>query len=416
MTDTFLQSFLRTGLFDIGDSDERLKWLKQAIEALQKKLSEDYSLIPAYTLISLDPDVSDQEPVLIDTEEIVTMYWQALRGKYPDMPRNIHRGVILNALYAVGAADAIAARIIYLTGTNFYPFARLGREAELVSNMFSELANIAENNAVEQWSYLSEEPNLKLSPLKITGLAFGKATFDEPTLKAELQRATNTIQPAHNLHAWSEHFGTNGAAAISKVINSAFESFSNSVSPSIIEAPLNKYFTDFKKSLDANLKIAISSLNAVEQRSKLLWWKETLYSSSLKKSYRQIDSSLRPMIMCSDLNDLLPEITPISVDYLLKDTLYLLNEKQDEQLTFLQFFSAIDNKEKKEIIKEYFVELAEQDGRITMTNFVNLFAHERVTVEDLKEKTGIDKSASTTLGNIAVSMLHDLLVNRLISE
>lgn len=44
MDNKFLQSLLKTGLFDIGDSDERLRWLQQSTEDLQKKLEEDYSL------------------------------------------------------------------------------------------------------------------------------------------------------------------------------------------------------------------------------------------------------------------------------------------------------------------------------------------------------------------------------------
>ena len=42
MGDKFLQSLLKTGLFDIGDNDERLKWLQQSIADLQKKLEEDF--------------------------------------------------------------------------------------------------------------------------------------------------------------------------------------------------------------------------------------------------------------------------------------------------------------------------------------------------------------------------------------
>ena len=89
MANQFLQSFLKTGLFDIGDSDERLKWLQQSIADLQNKFEEDYSLLPQYSLVALDPNISDKEPILDETETIVTTHWKALRGKYPEMPRNI---------------------------------------------------------------------------------------------------------------------------------------------------------------------------------------------------------------------------------------------------------------------------------------------------------------------------------------
>ena len=78
MADNFLQDFLKTGLFDIGDSDDRLKWLQQSIADLQKKFEKKYSLLPQYILVALDPNISDDEPVMIETESIIT--------KYPDLP------------------------------------------------------------------------------------------------------------------------------------------------------------------------------------------------------------------------------------------------------------------------------------------------------------------------------------------
>jgi hypothetical protein len=101
MDDKFLQDFLKTGLFDIGDSDERLTWLQESITELKKKFEENNTLLPSYTLASLDPNISDTEPVMIEAESIVTKYWKALRAKYSEMPRNIIRGVILNALNSI---------------------------------------------------------------------------------------------------------------------------------------------------------------------------------------------------------------------------------------------------------------------------------------------------------------------------
>ena len=142
MDDNFLQSTLKSGLFDIGDSDDRLKWLEQSVAALVKYLQKNYSLLPRYSLVALDPNISDREPILKDIEEIVTKYWKALRGKYPDMPRNIHRGVILNSLMQLGIEDPVAARIISLTSTNFYPYTKLGKEKDIVHTLLTELGEI----------------------------------------------------------------------------------------------------------------------------------------------------------------------------------------------------------------------------------------------------------------------------------
>lgn len=145
MDNEFLQSFLKTGLFEIGDSDDRLEKLRKSITDLQKNFEKDYSLLPNYTLVAIDPNISDTEPVLLETENIVTTHWETLRSKYPEMPRNILRGVILNALNNVGINDALAARIIFLTAQNLFPYVKLNKEKEIVESMIIKLGDIAED-------------------------------------------------------------------------------------------------------------------------------------------------------------------------------------------------------------------------------------------------------------------------------
>ena len=334
MDDNFLQSTLKSGLFDIGDSDERLKWLQQSVTALVKYLQKNYSQLPRYSLVALDPNISDKEPILNDVEEIVTKYWTALRGKYPDMPRNIHRGVILNALMQIGSEDPVAARIIYLTSSNYYPYTKLGKEKDIIHSLLAELGEIAENHAAEEWSLIEDEPKLNLGSLKINELKFESITLDKGALKPKMLTAIQNAPSGHTAQnhggnsPWGEHFAENSSQGISDAFNSAFQNLNKSFSASSIEDPINKFFTSFKKSLDENLKSSFASIVAVERRSKLLWWKETLYSPSLKKSYREVSQPILPIVMGSDLNEQVAKITPISVDYLLRDTLLILIEKK----------------------------------------------------------------------------------------
>lgn len=422
MEDKFIQEFLKNGLFDIGDNDERLKWLQQSIKDLTKKFKDDCSLLHKYTLVALDPDISDTEQVMIDTEEIISVHWKALRGKYPEMPRNLIRGVILNALYSVGKSDSYAARIIYLTGSNFFTYARLMNEKGVVEEMLIELGEIAENAAVEEWSLIEEEPNLKLTTLKVGGFKFDKVELDKEKLKEKWEEAfTNSSSghgPQHGLHQanYQQHFITKTTDAIAFSVNSTLDDLNKSLSAIDIETPINKFFTAFKKALDTNLKNSFSSLTAVERRSKLLWWKETLYSSSLKRSYRGLDKNLLPILMSSDLNNQLPEITPISVDFLLQDTLYLLIGKEDSEVKFSEFLSQISSESNKIIIKPYFNDHTDREGRISITEFIALLINNRIELKDFKKRTGIGDIEVITLTNLSVVILHDLLIQRLIAD
>lgn len=422
MNDNFLQVTLKSGLFDIGDSDERLKWLQLSVTALVKFLKKNYSLLSKYSLVALDPNISDKEPILNDVEEIVTKYWTALRGKYPDMPRNIHRGVILNALMQLGSEDPVAARIIYLTSSNFYPYTKLGKEKEIVHTLLTELGEIAENHAVEEWSLIEEEPKLKLGSLKINDLKFGSIELDKENLKPKMLEAIQNTPSGHTAQnhggnsPWGEHFAENSSQGISEAFNKAFRNLNNSLSASSLEEPINKFFTSFKKSLDENLKSSFASIVAVERRSKLLWWKETLYSPSLKKSYREVSRPNLPIVMGSDLNEQVAKITPISVDYLLRDTLLILVERKGEKMKFKDFFNSLPKDSTKSEITRVLPEFNESDGRICLTDFIVLFLHGKVTLKKLSERTGIKEEDEISIEDLSVAIFHDLLTKRLSSK
>jgi GTPase-associated system helical domain len=420
MEDNFLQETLKIGLFDIGDSDERFKWLQESITDLQKKFEENYSLLPKFTLVALDPEISDTEPVMIETEIIITSHWRAIRGKYTEMPRNIIRGVILNALYGIGMKNTFFATIINLAALSFYPYAKINSEKKLIDQMLTSLGRIAEDSAIEEWSLAEESYFSKLGTLKITGFKPGSVAIDKALLRKSLKDATQQTSkgydPYNNPEEWAESFSTKSSDGISLAFNNALESFSKSLSPTAIETPVNKFFTDFKKELNSILKSSFSSLKAVERRSNLLWWKETLYSPSQKGSYREVDTNILPIILAADLNDKVPKITPVSVDYLLMDTLFILNDKQDNSISFTNYLSAISESEKKSILKPYFGSINEQDGRISITDFISLLINDRVTIDDFKRKTGIDSQESVTFSELSIIIFHDLLIQRLIAE
>ena len=422
MDDNFLQSTLKSGLFDIGDSDERLKWLQQSVTALVKYLQKNYSQLPRYSLVALDPNISDKEPILNDVEEIVTKYWTALRGKYPDMPRNIHRGVILNALMQIGSEDPVAARIIYLTSSNYYPYTKLGKEKDIIHSLLAELGEIAENHAAEEWSLIEDEPKLNLGSLKINELKFESITLDKGALKPKMLTAIQNAPSGHTAQnhggnsPWGEHFAENSSQGISDAFNSAFQNLNKSFSASSIEDPINKFFTSFKKSLDENLKSSFASIVAVERRSKLLWWKETLYSPSLKKSYREVSQPILPIVMGSDLNEQVAKITPISVDYLLRDTLLILIEKKGEKIKFKDFFNSLTKDSTKSEVINLLPEINESDGRISVTDFIILFLNDKTKLKDFTERTGIKQDDEISIEDLSVTIFHDLLTKRLSSK
>lgn len=422
MASTLLQPLLQAGLLDIGDSDERLANIEKSIADVEAKLKKEQSLLPAYTLVGLDPNINPDEPVLAEVEAIIATHWKALRAKFSETPVPIIRAVILHALYNIGINDAKIARIVYLTATNFYPYAKLGREKDVAETIISDLGELAEKNALEEWSLETEVPSIKLTTLKVIGFSLGSADIDRDELKADMKIAVSN-DPSTNHGSnhggnghWGEHFANKSSDAITKAFKNAMNEFGESLSPDSIEKPINKFFTDFKKSLDQVLKSSFSSIQAVERRSKLLWWKETLYSSSLKDSYRSVNETLQAIVMADDLYKQLPDVVPVSVDYLLRDTLLLLNSNANERIEFSEILEDVYKEANKNILNKYFEDIDAINKRISITDFIVLLTHGKVEPTSLKQFTGIDSNERVSLADIAVMVLHDLMAKYLIPK
>ncbi len=302
MENKLLKPLLQAGLLDIGDSDERLANIEKSIGDVEAKLKKEQSLLPTYTLVGLDPNINPDQPVLAEVEAIITTHWKALRAKFSETPIPIIRAVTLHALYNIGIADAKIARIVYLTATNFYPYAKLGREKDVAETIISDLGELAEKNASEEWSLTDASLDFKIPTLKVSnGLKAGEISIDSKALKASLKAASSNspegYQPYHHPNEWSTHFSNKASDGISTFVKETFGQFEQAFKTSSIDTSINKFFTEFKKSLDQTLKTSFRLIQSVERRSKLLSRKETLYSSSLKDSYRSINETLQPVIM-----------------------------------------------------------------------------------------------------------------------
>ncbi|PZU13934.1 MAG: hypothetical protein DI622_13755, partial [Chryseobacterium sp.] len=331
MENKLLLPLLKAGLLNIGDSDERLDNIEKSIIDLEALLKENLDFLPSYTLVALDPNINSSEPVIIEVEDIISEHWKALRAKFTETPVQIIRSVIINALYNIGLENVKIARIIYLTAINLYPFLKFKKEKPVIELMINELGDIAEKNAVEEWALSKEIPKIATPKLEIKGLTVGDIEVDREELENGLLIAIkNNPSTGHGSNhggasTWGTHFADKGSESIANAIEGSLKKLEDSISPSSISDPINNFFNEFKNSLNQALNKSFSSIQSVERRSKLLWWKETLYSPSLKNSYRSVNEIQQAIIIANDLYNQLPSIVPVSVDYLLRDTLLLLN-------------------------------------------------------------------------------------------
>ncbi|MBD2705428.1 hypothetical protein IC229_32760 [Spirosoma sp. BT702] len=417
--------WLRAKFFEIEDNDTRVQQLTAAVNDLATILEKDLHKVRCCTLSALDSDIPITNPSIVATYELVKKHWSSIEGKYPEPPRGILRGIILSALYQLGMKDAELCRIIYYTASGYCQFVRFGNEESIINRILKEFGKDVEDEALAEWSLgnapVAPTPTaLKLKNLSLE-LKLDSTEVDENELKKALTEAAG-IEPRHNhgpqngTQFWSPHFGSTASAGIVKAIKTAVNSFGGSLSTSTLETEINKYFANINNSLNNAFKESFQSLLAVERRSKLLWWKETLYSTTLRKSYREIDAAVLPVVMAIDLVKLLPDLTPVSVDYLLTDTYRAVKHDESIKQPLSKLLACFEDEEQQKLLASHLPMLTDCGERTTLTSFLTQVVHDQKSLKKLTHYTGLRADVEASHQQLAVIVLHDLLTERLIQE
>lgn len=420
--------FLDAGLIPIGGDDDKLQKLLGASKELEQILLKDKTKIINYTLVALDEKITEEEIVLKEVETIVKKQWQLVRGQFDGgMPIRIYQGIILQALYSITEESQVASAIIWLTGKSIYPLLSFSTKMEeIIKTFLEQLGDKVEEYALTEWTIDKEPktiriPNYKLNVEKIN------VQIDEDVLKKHLIAASGphgqdaVAIPGANQHwpnsasPWSYQFAPRAAKGITKVVNESLSQQNTQVNKylSELEKQSNDYFTKLKKDISSSLKDTIQSSVAVERRSQLLWWKETLYSRSQRKSYRDMGIFQATIAMAFDLFELLPSICPVSVDYILKETFFEL--KSAETTTKINDFLLEMNKEENiEFVDSYFPKIENDPNRMNLITYMSEIVHNKVRIEDNTiAKIGILGDKEIAYEKLSIWILHNLMAKQL---
>ncbi|QKG51829.1 GTPase-associated system all-helical protein GASH [Hymenobacter sp. BRD67] len=320
--------WLRAKLFEVEDDKAREEWLTTSVNELAEVLAKKPHEVRCYTLVALDANIPVDNSRIVATYEIVKKHWTSVEGKYPQAPTGILRGVILSALYQLGTKDPELCRIVYYTASGYAQFVQFGSEQPVIDRILREFGRDVEDEATSEWELEKAPAAPSFAQFKLKDFKLGSAKVDDATLKTSLQAAAGITESGYASYSqnqsqnqvWATNFAGLASAGITGAIEAAIKGFGESLSTTALQNEINKFFTGVSESLATAFEGSFHSLQAVEQRSKLLWWKETLYSVALGKGYREIDTAVLPVVMAIDLAKMLPDVTPVSVDYLLTDT------------------------------------------------------------------------------------------------
>jgi hypothetical protein len=411
--------------FGIGDDDTRREQLLKAVAELGKIFKKTPSQIRCYTLVALDAHVAEDNSLLVATYEVIKKHWPGAGGRFRGAtPRQTVRGIMLSALYERATEDLTALKVLYYTASGYSHFTSFGSEQPAIHLLLEKFGNELEAHAIEEWALEKAALTPKIEPFKLSGFKLGSAKVNNDQLRVQMTNSVQSLQIQTGYHGgtyepsndWYNQFGTKASAGIASTIEAALQNFGQSLSTASLEEEINKFFGSVGKAITDTLAKSHQSLKAVELRSQLLWWKETLYSTTLRQSYRDLDAALLPAVMAVELAKLVPDTIPVSVDFLLTDTYRAVVGGKPEPQTLADLVAAFAAEENRVALRKALPkEMTACAERTTLTAFLTQVLHQHATPEQLRDRTGLRSDHPATPDQLAVILLHDLLTDRLLA-
>ncbi|MHB1117797.1 GTPase-associated system all-helical protein GASH [Sideroxydans sp.] len=353
-----LTELLNAGLIEKLDGDDgRFSKIEQAAKVIAQELREQPTQLIRAILAGLDPEISDDDPLIVRAEHALVEEWKSVRGIFPDGLINMLRAILLDACDQVAEEDNNAA-ILWLTAADTLPLLRLGREETAIRRLLNEWARISEERALAKNALITIEDEqvreIELKFPKTTSLVPPKVNRSALLTKVEgaVGPHNQQSQPApdpnpywpNNPTHWVWQFAPRMQKLLAEELDSLATEFNKSQLAEIKE--VQTYITKVTKAVNESLvsqQLKLQEARQSEQvRLNSLWWAEALYSSSLRCSYRKLVPVIASVAMAVDLLNEVAQPTTASVGYLLAEAVNRIPDASfNQKLTLASLLEAL---------------------------------------------------------------------------
>lgn len=425
MSESLLQNYLTSQHIKVTETTN-VKNLQNAVSEVKKQLEKKVVKIIPYALVGLDPKINDNDPVVKEVEAIIIKKWSTFKNNVTatkDKSTTYIRAVILEALNQLAKSNDINAALIWHTTRDIVSHYNLGNENEQIGAFLQNISNKVEQVARKNWGIINQLSSHTFSGgLKIVTPSV--ASVDINGLTNQLNAAfihsgwgyggENPYSQGQNSWQWPKFVAERAAKGISEEINKALIQQSKFLATSTdsIKKGLDEYFNELTPLFEQLSNSFTVSVVANNKRSELLWWKQALYSVRLNQSYRNYQAIESALLMATDLSEMVDPIYPISVDFLLKETLrdiYGDEINTKYKLKDLLGFVLKMKSDIKRIVQSY------SDDESGRKPFLNGLAN-LIKLSNDKEffaDTGINLDSEISISDTAVWFFHGLQASKL---
>ena len=338
MTDSLLDRFLDKGLLDLKGNDQWYGHITSTASSLSTFLRDNPEDIVPFTYAALVTEVSDQNPAIEKTLNLLRAEWKTYASISMASPKIMLRAIILDALLQNANSDDAIKSVLALLLSSALPHLSVGKEEEVWTRALDQLQREVEASAEVAWTVPSQINVPTFPKIDVPTIRFSvkAGEINQETLEQGIYAAAGPTNEkgeptegnphwSDDAQNWSLQFAPLAASAISKAISEAANAKTGSAKPKALTAALTDAIATYLMSFVHQL---VSTTYGIEMRSRLLWWKEALVSPSARVSYRDIDPKAVPGLMAYDYQAVLPSIAPASVTVFLTETVRTLQSDE----------------------------------------------------------------------------------------
>jgi len=412
-----LQNYLNANLLSLTD-DGDFKKLKKSADDIAKKLAKSKTKIVSHTLSAIDPDISVNNADIAEVKEIIIKNWSTFATNAKDTPLTYIRAVILEALSSI-SDDVNQSLLIWFASRNIVQYHKLiGKEKEIILEFLTKLGNDINQKANKEWALSN---NNTLSKIEIELKDITKYLINDDNLKKYLEDASgpsnsdgvanfdspNSVWP-NSGQSWSHQFAPRATKGIKNAIDPSLKAI-----VMVVNENKNTIQSSLIKALEQVQTEVSNRSKSLQLRSELLWWKEAGYSSSIDKSYDELDKNILGIVLAYDYSSFIPTIYPKSVDYFLKETYRGLKGSTEEVLTLEDLLKTVqDHKEK---LKPIFPDEEVLAGKSTLLNFINSLIWSKNKLTQFEELVGIPLNIKLSSSEVTTWLFHDIQLIKILN-
>ena len=422
-----IMQFLKKGLIDLNGSDEKLDKLINTTASVVELLNETPSKTLAYTLIALDPQSPEDDPVVKEIIAVLESNWTTYFNTFSGTPVQVVRAILLQALVDQSDKDHCVAIAFVSIVRNMLPKMEVGNESDMWGELVGRIEYRLNAKAEEEWS---TPEKIKVKPFvydqaQTIEIVSAEVVLDRKTLDTEIQKASGPTNPqgqatngntvwANSGQTWVNQFTPLMTAAIADAVDAALAEAQ--IEPVDLSKPLKDLSLAVATHIDSTLNAVSCATAGLQRRSGLLWWKESLYSLSASCSYRQMPVSIASAIMAYDLFIKVPTSSPASVSAFLYETVISFTESEkNKQFGIAQLIKEVRETDFAETLCRYINQtLPKTEGRgllIALLHSDSVYKNDR----EFYTLTGLAAKSKLTLSEWASWIFRELQAIRAVA-